>query len=241
MQRLANWLIQHPELFGDPTEARQSPGQGRRVRSWPNRPSLSPPSRPPRAWPQPCSTAAPSTKTSSFAAPTRPRAKSLRAACWKLSSATGRAGSVSDRSTGSGRPVALAQQMTDPAITPFVPRVMVNRVWHHLFGRGIVASVDNFGVLGEKPTHPELLDYLADQFVKDGWSMKRLIRRLVLSRTYQMSSRPERAGQASRSGQPAAVSTCAFAGWKGRRSATRSCKFPAVSIARCTARRCRSI
>ncbi len=91
---------------------------------------------------------------------------------------------------GSGR-LHLAEQMTDPAVTPFGPRVMVNRVWHHLFGRGIVATVDNFGVLGERPTHPELLDYLADQFVQDGWSMKQLIRRLVLSSTYQMSSRPD--------------------------------------------------
>jgi hypothetical protein len=66
---------------------------------------------------------------------------------------------------------------------------MVNRVWHHLFGRGIVASTDNFGVLGEAPTHPELLDYLADQFVKDGWSVKRLIRTLVLTKAYQQSSR----------------------------------------------------
>ena len=63
--------------------------------------------------------------------------------------------------------------MTDPAVNPLIARVMVNRVWHHLFGRGIVASVDNFGVLGETPTHPELLDYLADRFVKDGWSMKK--------------------------------------------------------------------
>ena len=73
---------------------------------------------------------------------------------------------------GSGR-LELARQMTDPALNPFLPRVMVNRVWHHLFGRGIVASVDNFGVLGEPPTHPELLDYLADRFVQDGWSVKK--------------------------------------------------------------------
>jgi hypothetical protein len=65
---------------------------------------------------------------------------------------------------------------------------MANRVWHHLFGRGIVASTDNFGVLGEKPSHPELLDHLADRFVRDGWSTKRLIRALMLSSTYQMSS-----------------------------------------------------
>jgi hypothetical protein len=97
---------------------------------------------------------------------------------------------------GSGR-LELAQQMTDPAVTPFITRVYVNRVWHHLFGRGIVGSVDNFGVLGDAPTHPELLDYLADQFARDGWSTKKLIRALVLTRAYQMSSQPdEKADQA---------------------------------------------
>ncbi len=92
--------------------------------------------------------------------------------------------------TGSGR-LELAQQMTDPAITPLITRVYVNRVWHHLFGRGIVASVDNFGVLGESPTHPELLDHLADQFVRDGWSTKKLIRALVLTNAYPMASTPD--------------------------------------------------
>jgi cytochrome c553 len=91
---------------------------------------------------------------------------------------------------GSGR-LALGRQMTDPALDPFLARVLVNRVWQHLFGRGIVGSVDNFGVLGEAPTHPELLDYLADRFVRDGWSIKRLLRSLVLSRAYQMASHPE--------------------------------------------------
>jgi len=81
----------------------------------------------------------------------------------------------------------LAEQIVD-ATNPLTARVIVNRVWHHLFGRGIVASVDNFGVLGQPPTHPELLDHLATEFIADGWSIKRLIRRLVLSRTYQMSS-----------------------------------------------------
>jgi hypothetical protein len=65
---------------------------------------------------------------------------------------------------------------------------MVNRVWHHLFGRGLVASVDNFGVLGDAPSHPELLDHLADRFVREGWSVKRLIRAILLSRTWQQSS-----------------------------------------------------
>jgi hypothetical protein len=91
---------------------------------------------------------------------------------------------------GSGR-LELARQMTDPAVNPFLARVQVNRVWHHLVGRGLVPSVDNFGVLGEAPTHPELLDHLADRFVRDGWSTKRLIRALVLSHTYAMSSSPD--------------------------------------------------
>ncbi|HET6884103.1 MAG TPA: PSD1 and planctomycete cytochrome C domain-containing protein [Pirellulales bacterium] len=89
---------------------------------------------------------------------------------------------------GSGR-LDLARQMTDPA-HPLVARVIVNRVWQHLFGRGLVASVDNFGVLGEAPTHRELLDRLAGQFMADGWSIKRLIRRLMLTSSYRLSSRP---------------------------------------------------
>ncbi len=96
-------------------------------------------------------------------------------------------GPASYATVGSGRDM-LAAQMTNPQFTPLVPRVMINRIWHHLFGRGIVPSVDNFGALGELPTHPELLDYLADLFVKDGWSVKQLIRTLALSRAYAMSS-----------------------------------------------------
>jgi hypothetical protein len=93
----------------------------------------------------------------------------------------------------SGR-LELARELTDPAHNPFVPRVAVNRVWHHLFGRGIVPSPDDFGVLGEAPTHPELLDYLAGEFVADGWSTKRLIRRIVLSATYLQASTPRPEG-----------------------------------------------
>lgn len=91
--------------------------------------------------------------------------------------------------TGSGR-LELAQQIVDPA-NPFTARVIVNRVWHHLFGRGLVPSVDNFGVLGQPPSHRELLDHLAVHFVRDlNWSVKRLIRELVLTQAYQMSSSP---------------------------------------------------
>jgi hypothetical protein len=97
---------------------------------------------------------------------------------------------------GSGR-LELARRVVDPA-NPLPARVMANRVWHHLFGRGIVASVDDFGVMGQPPTHPELLDYLADRFVKEGWSLKKLIRAVVLTSTYQMSgvdADPARAAQ----------------------------------------------
>ncbi|MEJ7595759.1 MAG: DUF1553 domain-containing protein, partial [Planctomycetaceae bacterium] len=87
---------------------------------------------------------------------------------------------------GSGR-MELADRVLAES-NPFPARIAVNRVWQHLFGRGIVASSDNFGVLGEAPTHPELLDLLADDFRKDGWSLKRLIKRLVLTRAYRLSS-----------------------------------------------------
>nr|MDQ3331023.1 DUF1553 domain-containing protein [Planctomycetota bacterium] len=73
---------------------------------------------------------------------------------------------------------------------PMPARVMANRIWQHLFGEGLVRSVDNFGVLGEAPSHPELLDDLAISLREDDWSVKRLIRRIVLSRTYQMASIP---------------------------------------------------
>ena len=94
---------------------------------------------------------------------------------------------IVDHELGSGR-LQLALRLIDAKTNPFVPRVAVNRVWHHLFGRGLVESVDNFGVLGKEPTHPELLDHLAESFVADGWSLKRLIRRIVLTNTWQMSS-----------------------------------------------------
>ncbi|MFO0958432.1 MAG: DUF1553 domain-containing protein [Isosphaeraceae bacterium] len=85
--------------------------------------------------------------------------------------------------------VALARQ---PADRPGDGQ----RIWHHLFGRGIVASVDNLGVLGDKPSHPGSQQYLADRFVRGGWSTKRLIRSMVLSRTYRMGSRPVESAEA---------------------------------------------
>ncbi len=86
----------------------------------------------------------------------------------------------------SGR-LELAQWLTHPN-NPVTSRVIVNRVWKHLFGQGIVSTVDNFGINGDVPSHPELLDYLATNFVRDGWSNKRLIRTVVLTRAYQLGS-----------------------------------------------------
>ena len=71
---------------------------------------------------------------------------------------------------------------------PLPARVYANRIWHHLFGRGIVASTDNFGEMGDRPTHPELLDYLAKYLIENNWSSKSLIRKIVLSSTYQMNT-----------------------------------------------------
>ena len=87
---------------------------------------------------------------------------------------------------GSGR-LELANAIADKS-NPLTARVMVNRIWQHHFGRGLVRTASNFGLLGEPPTHPELLDYLASQFVERGWSMKTLHREIMLSATYQMSS-----------------------------------------------------
>lgn len=88
----------------------------------------------------------------------------------------------------SGR-LELAQRLVDEA-NPFFVRVMVNRIWQQHFGRGIVATPDNFGLTGEPPTHRELLDWLAGEFRRSGYSIKHLHRLMVLSNTYRMSSTP---------------------------------------------------
>jgi cytochrome c553 len=85
----------------------------------------------------------------------------------------------------SGR-VQLAQWLAS-AENPLTARVYANRVWHWLLGEGLVRTTDNFGTTGETPSHPELLDHLASRFVEEGWSLKSLVRRIVLSRTYGQS------------------------------------------------------
>jgi len=81
------------------------------------------------------------------------------------------------------------------ARNPLTARVMVNRVWHYVFGRGLVSTTDNFGRYGEQPTNQELLDFLAARFIEDGWSVKKLIRLMVTSETFKQSSEPGRGKQ----------------------------------------------
>ncbi len=88
---------------------------------------------------------------------------------------------------GAGSRLELARRMVDPSVTPILPRVIVNRVWHHLMGRGIVPTVDDFGKMGQAPTHPELLDHLATRFVAEGGSIKKAVRAIMLSNAYAMS------------------------------------------------------
>ena len=78
---------------------------------------------------------------------------------------------------------------------PLTSRVMVNRIWHHLIGNGLVRTTDNFGMMGEMPSHAALLDWLAHQFVVDQWSVKKMIRRIVMSRTYRLASTGESIGR----------------------------------------------
>jgi hypothetical protein len=102
---------------------------------------------------------------------------------------------------GAGAPLKVARgcgrlELADAVLgadDPLPARVLVNRVFHHLFGRGIARTVDNFGALGEPPTHPELLDRLARDCIADGWSLKRLVRRVLLSATYRQGSTPSAA------------------------------------------------
>jgi mono/diheme cytochrome c family protein len=97
---------------------------------------------------------------------------------------------ASTHDTGSGR-LELARRMVDPAANPLTPRVLVNRLWKHHFGDGIVKTTDDFGAMGQKPSHPELLDWLAAELVARGWSQKAMHRLMVTSSTYRMVSTPQ--------------------------------------------------
>jgi mono/diheme cytochrome c family protein len=93
----------------------------------------------------------------------------------------------SHNKSATGRRLAFARWLTQPD-HPLTARVLVNRIWKHHFGRGIVTTVDNFGTAGQRPSHPELLDWLATEFVRQGWSIKWLHRQILTSRTWRQSS-----------------------------------------------------
>jgi hypothetical protein len=105
----------------------------------------------------------------------------------------GAAGSVRalNAGAGSGRRAALARWLSQPD-HPVTARVIVNRIWQHYLGQGIVGTPNDFGSMGESPTHPELLDYLATELVRKGWRLKAVHRLIVTSAAYQQSSDPER-------------------------------------------------
>jgi hypothetical protein len=109
---------------------------------------------------------------------------------------------------GSGR-LELAHWIASPQ-NPLTARVMVNRIWQHHFGEGLVRTPGNFGKLGQPPTHPELLDYLAERFVESGWSIKAMHRLIMLSAAYQQGSVPE---EATRQADP----DNRLCGWMNRR------------------------
>jgi hypothetical protein len=94
---------------------------------------------------------------------------------------------AADGAKSSGRRLVLAQWLSSPE-NPLAARVMVNRIWQYHFDRGIVRTPNDFGTMGEAPSHPELLDWLASEFIERGWSMKAIHRQILLSNTYRMSS-----------------------------------------------------
>ena len=106
---------------------------------------------------------------------------------------------------GSGR-LELARAIATPA-NPLTARVLVNRVWGHLLGEGIVRTPSDFGLRGDAPSHPELLDYLAVEFVENGWSVKDLVRRIVNSQTYRQDTVHSECGPRDGPGQSPAVAS----------------------------------
>ncbi len=108
-------------------------------------------------------------------------------------------GPFAEDEAGSGRrPLAEA---VASAKNPLTARVMVNRIWQHHFGKGLVQTPNDFGAMGRRPTHPELLDWLASRFIEDGWSVKKFQRRLIASATWQQGVQPALAGEAGEAGE----------------------------------------
>lgn len=114
-------------------------------------------------------------------------------------------GPFAEGEAGSGRR-SLAEAVAS-AKNPLTARVMVNRIWQHHFGKGLVQTPNDFGAMGRRPTHPELLDWLASRFIEDGWSVKKFQRRLIASATWQQGVQPALAGEAGEGSQEANVTT----------------------------------
>ena len=116
--------------------------------------------------------------------------------------------------------LTLAQWLVDPS-HPLTARVAVNRFWQMYFGTGIVKTQEDFGVQGEPPVHPELLDWLATEFVRTGWDVKAMQRAIVTSATYRQSSSVTAELRETRSGEPAAGARVRDSASRPKRSATR--------------------
>ena len=153
----------------------------------------------PAAAPRSCRTAPNRTiRRSSSAAKRKTRARSSRGNFWRSFRPPTRALPQRQRAPGTGQLHSQPRQPPDP-------RVLVNRVWLHHFGEGIVTTPDDFGNQSDPPSHPELLDYLATRFMPEGWSIKKLHRLIMLSNAYQESSENNPALRADRSPEPPAV------------------------------------
>ena len=113
-------------------------------------------------------------------------------------------GKLPDETSGSGR-LELAEWLTRPE-NPLTARVMVNRIWQYHFGQGLVKTPNDFGKRGQPPTHPELLDYLATQFIQSGWSIKAMHRLIMSSAAYQQAATGDRAQESGVAGRGAADS-----------------------------------
>ncbi|MFO1092828.1 MAG: PSD1 and planctomycete cytochrome C domain-containing protein [Planctomycetaceae bacterium] len=110
--------------------------------------------------------------------------------------------SAIDRPPGSSGRLELALQMIDPRQSPIVPRVIVNRLWQHYFGRGLVPTSDDFGHMGQPPSHPELLDWLATELVRHDWSLKHIHQLILLSAAYRMDSSASGGDQSADAADP---------------------------------------
>ena len=135
-----------------------------------------------------------------------------------LDPASGEDRSAREGVNSTGRRTALAKWLTDPE-NPLTARVMVNRIWHYHFGKGIVGTPSDFGIMGERPSHPELLDWLAREFVRSGWSMKQMHRLIMTSAVYRQSSEFNEEAAEGRIPATGCCGRSRASGWKAKRFA----------------------